>query len=347
MKTLRFHAARIFTCALLVFVPSIHTASAQDAASAAGRTAYARACAGCHGGDARGAMGPTLVPMQRDTESLLALVRAGRGNMPPIAATALSNDEVAQIAQFLRSMSGGSLPAAAAAAPAGPSADVLAYGSKVGQAALGGPAALKSARSDATGMLAGNLPPSDKKFVHYAAAYASWESAVQSTSPAEARSAVTDALSQLTQAVTLDEKFGEAYILLAAIQAQNASLSQMPVPYDPGVTAALARAQVLDAKNPRLALAQGIAAFVAPRAVGAEPNAAEEALKRADALFAGGAGPASWPNWGRAQTQAWLGQVLARKGDVAGARQAYQSALTLQPDYVWVKSVLLPALDKK
>ena len=347
MKTLRFHAARIFTCALLVFVPSIHTASAQDAASAAGRTAYARACAGCHGGDARGAMGPTLVPMQRDTESLLALVRAGRGNMPPIAATALNNDEVAQIAQFLRSMSGGSLPAAAAAAPAGPSADVLAYGSKVGQAALGGPAALKSARSDATSMLAGNLPPSDKKFVHYAAAYASWESAVQSTSPAESRGAVTDALGQLTQAVTLDEKFGEAYILLAAIQAQNASLSEMPVPYDPGVTAALARAQVLDAKNPRLALAQGIAAFVAPRAVGAEPNAAEEALKRADALFAGGAGPASWPNWGRAQTQAWLGQVLARKGDVAGARQAYQSALTLQPDYVWVKSVLLPALDKK
>ncbi len=345
MNTLRCHAAQIFTCSLLVLVTSIHTASAQEAANAAGRAAYARACAGCHGGDARGAMGPTLVPMQRDTESLLTLVRAGRGNMPPIAATALSNDEVAQIAQFLRSMSGGSLPAAAAA-PAGLSADVLAHGANVGQAALGGPAALKTARSDATAMLAGNLPPSDKKFVHYAAAYASWESAVQSSNPAESRSAVTDALGQLTEAVTLDEKFGEAYILLAAVQAQNASLSEMPVPYDPGVTAALARAQVLDAKNPRLALAQGIAAFVAPRAVGAEPNAAEEALKRADALFAGGAGGASWPNWGRAQTQAWLGRVLARKGDVAGARQAYRSALTLQPDYVWVKSVLLPALDK-
>jgi mono/diheme cytochrome c family protein len=346
MNTLRFHAAGIFTCSLLLLVTSINAASAQDAANTAGRNAYARACAGCHGGDARGGMGPALVPMQQDTESLLALVRAGRGNMPPIAPTALSNDEVGQVAQFLRSMSAGSVPAAAAA-PAGPSADVLAYGSKVSQAALGGGMALKTARSDATSMLAGNLPPSDKKLVHYAAAYASWESAVQTSNPAESRSAVTDALGQLTQAVTLDEKFGEAYILLAAIQAQNARLSEMPVPYDPGVTAALARAQVLDAKNPRFALAQGIAAFLAPRAVGAEANAAEEALKRADALFAGGAPSAGWPNWGRAQTQAWLGRVLAQKGDVAGARQAYQSALTLQPDYVWVKSVLLPALEKR
>ena len=346
MNTRRFHAARIFTCSLLLLLTSIHAASAQDAANAAGRNAYARACAGCHGGDARGAMGPSLVPMQRDIESLVALVRAGRGNMPPIAPTALSNDEVGQIAQFLRSFGGGSLPAAAAA-PTGPSADVLAYGAKVSQAALGGTTALKTARSDAMSMLAGNLPPTDKKFVHYSAAYASWETAVQTSNPAESRNAVSDALGQLTQAVTLDEKFGEAYILLAAIQAQNASLSDTTVPYDPGVTAALARAQVLDAKNPRLALAQGIAAFVAPRAVGAEPNAAEEALKRADALFAGGASSAVWPNWGRAQTQAWLGQVLARKGDVAGARQAYQSALTLQPDYLWVKSVLLPALDKR
>jgi tetratricopeptide (TPR) repeat protein len=284
--------------------------------------------------------------MQRDTESLLALVRTGRGNMPPIAATAITNDEVALLAQFLRSMSGGSLPAAATPA-AGPSADVLAYSSRVSQAAVGGGAALKTARSDATAMLSGNLPATDKKLVHYAAAYASWESAVQTSNATESRSAVTDALGQLTQAVTLDEKFGEAYILLAAIQAQHARLSEMTVPYDPGVTAALARAQVLDAKNPRLALAQGIAAFLAPRAVGAEPNAAEEALKRAEALFAAGAAGTTWPNWGRAQTQAWLGQVLAQKGDVAGARQAYQSALTLQPDYVWVKNVLLPALEKR
>jgi tetratricopeptide (TPR) repeat protein len=266
--------------------------------------------------------------------------------MPPIAATALTNDEVAQVAEFLRSMSGGSLPGATPAA-AGPSADVLAYGSKVGQAALDGGAALKAARSEATSMLAGNLPPSDKKFVHYAAAYASWESAVQTASTTESRSAVTDALGQLTQAVTLDEKFGEAYILLAAIQAQNARLSELAVPHDSGVTAALARAQILDAKNPRLALVQGIAAFLAPRAVGAEPNAAEDALKRAEALFAAGAPGTTWPNWGRAQTQAWLGQVLAQKGDVAGARHAYQSALTLQPDYIWVKNVLLPALEKR
>jgi cytochrome c553 len=336
-------------CSFLLLVASTSTAVAQNAPDP-GRNTYARACAGCHGGDARGGMGPSLVPTQHDAESLLALVRAGRGNMPPIAATAISNDEVAQVAQFLRSMSAGSLPGAPGgpAAPAGPSADVVAYGTKVTQAVFGGgPAALKTARSDATAMLGSNLPPADKKFVHYTAAYASWESAVQASNPAESRSAITDALGQLTQAVTLDEKFGEAYILLAAIQAQNARLSEMPVPYDPGVRAALARAQVLDAKNPRLALAEGIAAFLSPRAVGAGPNAAEEALKRADALFAGGAGSAGWPNWGRAQTQAWLGQVLARKGDLAGARQAYQSALTLQPDYTWVKSVLLPSLDKR
>ncbi len=44
---------------------------------------------------------------------------------------------------------------------------------------------------------------------------------------------------------------------------------------------------------------------------------------------------------------AWLGQVLARKGDVAGARVEYERALEVEPGDAWVSGVLLPSLDRR
>jgi cytochrome c-type biogenesis protein CcmH/NrfG len=43
----------------------------------------------------------------------------------------------------------------------------------------------------------------------------------------------------------------------------------------------------------------------------------------------------------------WLGQALAQRGDVEGARKEYDRALQIAPDSGWVKYVLLPALTKK
>ena len=49
---------------------------------------------------------------------------------------------------------------------------------------------------------------------------------------------------------------------------------------------------------------------------------------------------------GRVDAHAWLGQVLARKGDRAAARAEYDEALALAPNSGWVKNVLVPALER-
>jgi len=52
--------------------------------------------------------------------------------------------------------------------------------------------------------------------------------------------------------------------------------------------------------------------------------------------------PASkaWPSWGRFDAHLWLGQLLAERGDAAGARTAYAAALSLAPNSARVKGML-------
>ena len=70
-----------------------------------GQVAYDRVCKVCHGPEAQGNAGPALVPFAMEDDELLAKVREGGGEMPPISANRLSDDEVKQIAAYLRSLS--------------------------------------------------------------------------------------------------------------------------------------------------------------------------------------------------------------------------------------------------
>ena len=53
----------------------------------------------------------------------------------------------------------------------------------------------------------------------------------------------------------------------------------------------------------------------------------------------------AWPDWGRADAHAWLGRTLARLGNTADAREQYRKALDVEPEFAWVRDVLLPDLD--
>jgi tetratricopeptide (TPR) repeat protein len=79
---------------------------------------------------------------------------------------------------------------------------------------------------------------------------------------------------------------------------------------------------------------------------GGGPESAEKELRRAEALFAQEPAAKPWPNWGRLDVLAWLGQVRARQSDPAGARAFYRQALALDPGYVWA-SLLLDQLDRR
>jgi mono/diheme cytochrome c family protein len=69
-----------------------------------GQAPYDRICKMCHGPEGQGNAGPALVPFELDDEQLLAKVREGGGEMPPVSERRLSDDEVKQIAAYLRTL---------------------------------------------------------------------------------------------------------------------------------------------------------------------------------------------------------------------------------------------------
>ena len=79
------------------------TALAQEPKSP-GEVAYNRVCSVCHGPKGRGDAGPRLVPFDRDYVEVLGIVRDGRGEMPPKPEREVSDREVAQIVEYLKSL---------------------------------------------------------------------------------------------------------------------------------------------------------------------------------------------------------------------------------------------------
>lgn len=98
--------------------------------------------------------------------------------------------------------------------------------------------------------------------------------------------------------------------------------------------------------NPRVWLLRGISSMFTPEQWGGGLPIAETQLNKAVALFAIDQPVAPAPSWGKAEAYVWLGQVLQREKKSADAIAAYNKALALEPNYMWVKSVLLPSVSK-
>ncbi len=87
-----------------------------------GAEPYQRVCQLCHGAGGRGDIAPGLVPLGYDAEYVLAVVREGYSQMPPISTRELSDDEVRQVVGYLDELSGPPVePPAATAAASAPS----------------------------------------------------------------------------------------------------------------------------------------------------------------------------------------------------------------------------------
>jgi tetratricopeptide (TPR) repeat protein len=97
--------------------------------------------------------------------------------------------------------------------------------------------------------------------------------------------------------------------------------------------------------NPRVWLQKGIGAIYRPPAFGGGLERADEFLERAAELFRSDAPEPPLPRWGRADVHVWRGQVLHRLGELDRASAAYDQALEMEPEYAWVKQVLVPALQ--
>jgi mono/diheme cytochrome c family protein len=99
-----YYLHRLSVLALLVL--SLMTVLAVQAQDKPGKAQYNKVCSVCHGMEGRGdaGPGPSLVPMDRDYKEVLSIVREGIGEMPPIAKERLSDEEVKQIVEYLKSL---------------------------------------------------------------------------------------------------------------------------------------------------------------------------------------------------------------------------------------------------
>jgi tetratricopeptide (TPR) repeat protein len=218
------------------------------------------------------------------------------------------------------------------------------------QAVLGDDAAgVRRARTDLLRLLAAGPAPDRAALVHYAIAYAGWR---LSTNPAvsarERDDLLDDAETRLKTAVKLDPKFAEGYALLSGVYGLKINFSPMSgILLGPKSGGAIDRAEQLEPENPRVLLSRGIGKFNTPAMFGGSIKDAEACLRRAIDRFAAESPAKPFPGWGRFDAHAWLGQVLARRGDKAAARAEYERALELAPKSGWVQFVLMPALEKK
>ena len=69
-----------------------------------GKAVFDRVCRVCHGPEGRGDAAPRLTPFARDIDEVLAIVRDGRGDMPPLSDRDISAEEVGQVVEYLKSL---------------------------------------------------------------------------------------------------------------------------------------------------------------------------------------------------------------------------------------------------
>jgi tetratricopeptide (TPR) repeat protein len=210
-------------------------------------------------------------------------------------------------------------------------------------------AALRTAIADAEKLADATGLDRERELALNGAAYGEWRlSTTAGVSPDESARLLKSAEKNLRELLKLNPKSGEASALLASVLGQMIRLGGGAGKMTLGPESSEMREQALklEPNNPRVMLQAAITLFRTQPQYGGGPEKAEPLLRQALALFDREPARRPWPNWGRFDVHAWLGQVLAARGDKAGARAEYEAALGVWPGNEWVKAVLLPALDR-
>ena len=91
-------------CAYLTLLAATCLWTIRSAADEPGRQVYEDKCGRCHGAEGRGGTGPRLVPFQWSEQRALELIRNPECDMPPIPASEVSDAQVAQIVDYLKTI---------------------------------------------------------------------------------------------------------------------------------------------------------------------------------------------------------------------------------------------------
>ncbi len=157
---------------------------------------------------------------------------------------------------------------------------------------------------------------------------------------------INQGIDALEKAIKIDENMTEGYALLGSIMGWKSGLKPMQAMFlGPKSTNMVAKAKEMEPDNPRVTMIAAISDYNTPKMFGGDPERAKEGFKKAATLFEREevADPLM-PAWGHEETYAWLGQALVADGAIEEARAAYEKALEINPEYGWVKFMLLPKL---
>lgn len=149
-----------------------------------------------------------------------------------------------------------------------------------------------------------------------------------------------DLLDRYTAAHSED---GEGFLILSQVYQSRITGMMSGMRYGRRAGETLHKAFLLSPKNPNVVCYQGINLLMAPGPFG-DKDEGRRKLREAGMLFA--ASDANEYRWGEPEVWAYLGLALAKEGDATRARELYDRALALEPEYLWVKKDLLPTLPK-
>jgi len=208
---------------------------------------------------------------------------------------------------------------------------------------------LREAREACLKGLEGELKPEQASLAHYAVAYADWRLVRAPGIQKEEQPGLHDeAVAHLQKAISADPKNAEALGLLAAVYgSQMAFVPALGMELGTKASEALEQALKLQPNNPRLVFLQGSSAYHTPPAYGGSVDKAEALFKRSLGLFESEPKDRPWPNWGRLDAHLWLGILYEKRGDRDGARTEYKKTLSIDPEFGWVRYVLLPRLEAR
>ncbi|HUI29637.1 MAG TPA: hypothetical protein VLX91_05435 [Candidatus Acidoferrales bacterium] len=151
------------------------------------------------------------------------------------------------------------------------------------------------------------------------------------------------AVDHLKRAIEKDDTLAEAHALLSSCYGIQISFSPMSgIWRGPKSGSEMSKAKSLSPENPRVALLGAIGTYNTPVLFGGGKEKGFEALKKAAELFdRWRTSDSLQPDWGREQVYAWIGLVHLDRNETILAWKAFEKALEINPDYGWVKYVLM------
>lgn len=205
---------------------------------------------------------------------------------------------------------------------------------------------LRSARADCRRLLDAAAAGPPRAQLRYALAYVNWRllNHPDVTDGDERDDLGDEAVELLRENIAADDADVEAHALLGAVYGRQITSMWRGMTLGRRASAALDTAREIDERNPRFLLIKGVEMYHRPGMMGGGADDAEPWLRAAVGFFEAQPADPPWPNWGRADAYAWLGRTLAALDDEAGAREQYEKALAVEPDFDWVREVLLPRL---